>query len=125
MIEPTNIYENINELIELCQHKIETLEQLKRALMLADLMGVKPSQLKEKVSTRVSEGHGSIRPWKDATLHITRVFSDGSEQKYQFNLIEDNVPIDLWPPHLAADYARYKGRQRAQEERRRITRKPD
>lgn len=85
------------ELIELEHQKIDTLGQLLKVLLIADLAGVAPKDIEGSVYTRVSEGHSQLRPWRDAALHI-RV--NGVEHTIPML----DVPAELWPSEMRHRY---------------------
>lgn len=80
MDNPTNIFESIDEMVSLCQRKIDLLGQMKRALRIAELLGV--------------------HPWKTTVL---RVWVDDDPVR-EFKLVD--VHLELWPKDLRAAFER-------------------
>jgi hypothetical protein len=115
----TDIYENLDHMIDLCQRKAVTLLGLKRVLRLADLLGVPPASLKETVRTAVRPT-GSF-PTFDPTPWKRRVFSvrvgDGPWE--DFPLAE--VHMDLWPADMVTAYEVWHRRREQNRQRRQST----
>jgi len=57
---PDKLFEQMDRLIELELKKVELLRKLKRAYMLANVVGVHPNQIKGKLAVRVYELHEAI-----------------------------------------------------------------
>lgn len=115
MTEPSNIYESIDEMVRLCHEKIRLMGELKRALMLADLIGKKPSEIKGTLNTRVVRGPTTFRPWKNASFWVREKFPDGTQMEMEFPLTE--VPLDLWPDDILSPYLRFKAQEQRRVER--------
>jgi hypothetical protein len=103
-----NACDNIDEQIRLYHEMIAKLGELKRGLLLADLIGRKPSEIKGVLKTSMISSNYGLRPWKDATLVVREVHPDGSETTQRFDLLRDKVHPDLWPEDMRHAYARYK-----------------
>jgi len=120
MIETSNIYESIDEMVRLCHEKIQLMGELKRALMLAELIGRKPGDLKWTLTVRWQEGTSSFFPWTGTVMHVCENHPDGPIN-HAFDML-DQVPRDLWPEHLRHGYemqeARAARRRQFQAERR-------
>jgi hypothetical protein len=97
------------ELIALSERKIETLQQMIRCILIADMLGLKANEVTGRVSYRVDRNDGIFQPWRNATIHITR---DGVEV-----LVAPlrTAALELWPEDLRASYGRH---MRAEEARR-------
>jgi len=99
----SDIYSNIDEMIDLYGRKIELLRQLKKGLMLAEMIGIPAKDIKGKLSHGVTS-YGTplyARPWKTEEFVIRL---DG-EEVYRKKLID--VPQDFWPVEVLAEYKRY------------------
>jgi len=95
-----DIFSNINELIPKLYKQIELYQELKRALRLAELLGVSPKEMKGKVRAGVIDGRSGPRydpqPWRGAIFHVTY---NGVDHKFPLT----KVHKDLWPEeHLRA-----------------------
>ena len=103
MILPDKLFEQIDQLIELETKKIELMRQLKRAYMLANVIGMHPKDIKGKLSTYIYTNGAPLyaRPWRTREL-VVRL--DGEEVARK-KLID--VPLDLWPDDVRAEYARH------------------
>jgi hypothetical protein len=110
-----NACDNIDEQIRLYHEMIAKLGELKRGLLLADLIGRKPSEIKGTLSTRVVNDNTTLRPWKSASFWVREKFPDGSTTETKLPLIE--VPLDLWPEDLRDRYLRFKAHERRQKEK--------
>lgn len=100
MSEPKDIFESIDLMIELLTKQIANHRELKKALRIAEQLGVPPKELKGKVSTSFRNGARSKfdqRPWVKSELVITH---DGT--KYEFPLLM--VHKDLWPEDMLKKY---------------------
>lgn len=100
---PEGMYENIDEMISLCEKKVALLRDLKKALMLAELIGVPPKEIKGKLGFGV-HSYGTplyARPWKTDDFVIRL---DG-EEVFRKKLID--VPQDLWPADVLQEYQRH------------------
>jgi hypothetical protein len=102
----TDVYTNIDEMAVLLRRQIELYQELKRALRLAELLGIPPKELKQKVSTtcRHTGGGSSYNPtpWKHMVFSV-RV-GDGPWE--DFDLMD--VHHDLWPVDMQQAYAKWK-----------------
>lgn len=98
----SDIYSSIDEMIELCERKVVLMRELKRALMLADLIGRKPGELKWSLTLRWQKGSSSFFPWTGAQLHIQENHPGGPID-HVFDML-DKVPRELWPDHLRKGY---------------------
>jgi hypothetical protein len=105
MPESTNIIDNIDEMIRLCHQKIETLSKMKKALLLADLLGVSPKALKEPVRFVVRKGDSHITPWVGAVLSV-RI---GAAPYEDFKLTD--VDRRLWPEDMQQAWGRWQTHQ--------------
>ena len=101
MDEPTNIIDNIDQMIQLCHDKIETLVKLKKALLLADLLGVPPKDLKEPVRFTIRKGDNTFRPWVGSTMSV-RV---GAGPYEDFKMTD--VDRRLWPEDMQEAWRRW------------------
>ena len=105
---PDGALATIDELIALCEKKITLLHQLKKGLIMAELIGVKPGDIKGKLSHGIVS-HGTplyARPWK----HDEFVIRLDGEEVFRKKLIE--VPQDLWPDDVRAEYERHQRRNK-------------
>ena len=92
----------IDKAIANCHEKIATLTELKRLLMIADLLGVPPKSIKGTVTTQITDPGNYHKPWLHATYSI-RV-EDGEPQVFALK----DVPTLLWPEKWQAMHARLK-----------------
>ena len=97
-----DIYDNIDEMVALCRKKIELMIELKKALRLAELLGVPPKDLKDKVTTSMTGGKSAILPWQGAIFSV-RV-GDGPWEDYALT----DVHHDLWPADMLEQFDRRK-----------------
>lgn len=104
-----DLYENMDDLITACHRQIELLIEMRKALLLADLLGVKPSALKETVRTKVN--HSGVTydptPWKRAVLSV-RV---GHGEWQDFPLADVNRR--LWPDDMQQAYDKWQKKRDA------------
>lgn len=100
---PDKLFEQMDELIELQLKQVELMRQLKKAYMLANIIGQHPNQIKGKMSwgfpTRGTPLYA--RPWKTDEMVIRL---DGVEMARK-KLID--VPHDFWPADVLAEYKRH------------------
>jgi hypothetical protein len=101
MPESTNIIDNIDEMIRLHHETIETLSKMKKALLLADLLGVSPKALKEPVRFVVRKGDNTRMPWVGAVLSV-RI---GAAPYEDFKLTD--VDRRLWPEDMQQAWGRW------------------
>ena len=97
-----DIYSNIDKMIDLSRKKVELMVELKKALRLADLLGVQPKDLKDKVTVSVASGKSPLTPWYGAVFSV-RV---GDEPYKHYSM--DMVHHDLWPVDMLEQYDRRK-----------------
>ena len=100
-----DVYTNIDEMTVLLQRQIELYQELKRALRLAELLGIPPKELKQKVSVTIKDTGPSSsynpRPWLFKVLSV-RV---GDAPRQDFALRD--VHHDLWPVDMKQAYAKW------------------
>ena len=108
MTTPPEFYENIDRMVDLLHQQIEQYGKLKQACRIADLLGVSPKSLTGKVSSGVyAPGYSTFRRrWMMEEFIIRR---DG-EEVFRAKLID--VPQDLWPDDVRAEYALHQKRNR-------------
>jgi len=95
MDNPTNIFESIDEMVSLCQRKIELLKQMKRALRIAELLGVHPRDIGGNVRTSTYATEKNYHfPWKTTVM---RVWVDDDPMR-EFKMTD--VHLELWPEDL-------------------------
>jgi len=108
MDEPKDIYESLDKMMALCHEKIRLMGELKKALRMADLLGIPAKDIKGKLRHEVWAGNGNMRrPWVGA--HYTLQLDDGPVHK--FPLID--VHKDLWPDDMLAAYKRWENRNKS------------
>lgn len=92
-------------LIELTEKKAVTMRQLLRCLLLAQLLGLAPNEMRNPLRTgfRVVE-HRTLQRWRGMVLSVTY---DGETK--DFPLLD--VPEELWPEDVLNDYRRYRQSQ--------------
>ena len=96
-----DIYTNIDEMVSLCQQKIVLMRQLKRSLMLADLLGISPKEMKGPIQYFAFDlDYRSVYRWKGMVLRVTY---DGVERDFPLR----EVPHDFWPPTVLTEYQRH------------------
>ena len=94
--------DKIDHMIELLHQQIDTYRQLQKGLLLADLLGVPPKEIKEPLHTRYINLSSSVfTPWKKTVLAV-RV-GDGPTQEFKLKDIDQR----LWPEDLRQAYARW------------------
>ena len=95
----------IDDLIVLLHKKIELMGQLKRALLLADLLGMRPNQITGKLRRGVYDvDRRTVQRWRGFVLRVTY---DGKEREFPLK----DVHLDLWPADLRAEYERHMRRR--------------
>ena len=101
------LYENMDELIAACHRQIELLIEMRRALLLADLLGIPPKDLKGVVSTRRVPPTRNFdpKPWKYAALAVK--VGDGEWQNFPLH----EVNRRLWPDEENRAYAKWLEKQ--------------
>lgn len=109
---PEELFTKMDALIELELKKVELLRQLKRGYMLANLIGQHPNQIKGKMSYGTTNTGTPLyaSPWKTEEL-VVRL--DGKEVARK-KLID--VPHDLWPADVLAEYKRHVKRNKKPKE---------
>jgi hypothetical protein len=110
-VEPADVYENIDRSIELYGQMIANMQELKRALRIAELIGRKPGELKWTLSIRWQEGTSSFFPWTGARMIVRENHPDGPIE-HEFDMI-DEVHRELWPVHLRNGYEMQEARKAA------------
>jgi hypothetical protein len=99
---PPKFYENIDHLTELLTKQIELYKELKRACRIADLLGVPPKELTGKVAAGTYSTNSSLHyRWRTTEFVVRR---EGAEV-FRAKLID--IPQDLWPDDIRAEYERY------------------
>lgn len=103
MTLPDKLFTQMDELIELQLKQVELMKQLKRAYMLANLIGQHPNQIKGSMSWGFSTTGTSLyaRPWRTDEM-VIRV--DGEEVARKKMI---DVPHDFWPADVLAEYKRH------------------
>lgn len=106
-----DLYENMDDLIKVCHRQIELLIEMRKALLLADLLDIPPKDLKAKLSVRVH--HSSVTydltPWKRAVLSV-RV-GHGEWQDFPLS----DVNRRLWPDDMQQAYDKWQKKQDARK----------
>lgn len=100
---PDKLFTNIDELIALSERKVTLLRDLKKALMLAEMIGVPPKDIKGKMRTSITH-YGTplyAKPWRKEEFVVHR---DGVEVCRK-KLID--VPHEFWPADVLAEYQRH------------------
>ena len=108
MTTPPEFYENIDRLITLTAEKITLLYKLKKSCRVADLLGVKPGELGGRITSIIRDNGAPLyaRPWNTREFVICR---DGEEV---FAAKLKDVPQDLWPDDVRAEYERQQKRNK-------------
>lgn len=111
---PDKLFELLDELIELKLKlkQVETMRQLKKAYMLANMIGQHPNQIKGKLSWGFLN-YGTplyARPWKTDEM-VVRL--DGEEVARKKMI---DVPHDFWPADVLAEYKRHVKRNQKPKE---------
>jgi len=110
-MKPPLTYEEYDKLVtsmeqleDLHVKQNELMAQLRRAYIMAHLVGVHPSELKGPVSlTHVNGMFTMYKPWRTASVRIKYTL-DGVQQEKDIPL--RNVPLELWEPDMAKQYRR-------------------
>lgn len=100
-----DIYDSLDKMIDLCERKIKTMKELKRALRLADVLGIPAKNVKGPMRVGVYEGHSYFRPWTSATLKITY---DGEDREFPLMTVHK----ELWPADILQAYEREQKRMK-------------
>ena len=93
--------DKIDHMIELLHQQIDTYRQLQKGLLLAELLGVPPKEIKEPLRHSIRKGDRPIRPWAGAILYVR--IGDGAT--YEFKLTD--VDRRLWPEDVRQAYERW------------------
>ena len=104
---PDKLFKQMDQLIELELKKVELLRKLKRAYMLANVVGVHPNQIKGKLAVRVYESGRMFTPWQGTDFAVQLDGEEVAREKLT------DVPLDLWPDDIRASYERHKKREGA------------
>lgn len=106
---PDKVFENMDELIALLHKQVALYGEMKRALMLANLIGIPPKDIKGKMVTTMHSYGAPLyaRPWRTQEIVVTL---DGVEVARK-KLID--VPLDLWPDAVRLEYERVQRRRAA------------
>lgn len=109
---PENLFDSIDKLIEVETEKLELLRQLKKSCLLANLIGMRPSEIKGRLSTGIYTYGAPLyaRPWRTQELVIRL----NGEEVARKKLID--VPIDLWPENVRAEYERQQKRNKKRKD---------
>jgi hypothetical protein len=105
MMLPDGMIDNIDEMIRLSHEKIETLVKLKKGLLLADLLGVPPKDIKEPLRVGVIEGGSVFKPWVGAVLRVR--IGDRPAQEFPLK----DVDRCLWPEDMQQAWGRWQKQQ--------------
>jgi hypothetical protein len=99
---PAKLFEKMDELIALHEKQTDLMRQLKKAYMLANLIGQHPNQIEGKLSWGFHTCGTPLyaRPWKTAEMVIRL---DGVEVARKKMI---DVPHDFWPADVLAEYQR-------------------
>lgn len=95
----------LDESIALHHKMIETMTNLKRALLVAELLGVAPKDVDGPIkfwTYSIRSGAYSFRPWLDTVLRAR--IGDGEDKEFPLK----DVPMELWPEEIRAAYERHK-----------------
>lgn len=103
---PENMIDNIDRLIALSEEKIATLKELRRCLLIADLLGLRPADVKDVVRITYHPSDNVLRPWQ-GTIMTVRV-GDGPLEDFALT----NVDKRLWPDDIRAAYEKWEARNR-------------
>jgi hypothetical protein len=94
----------IDEMLVLLHKKIELMRQLKRALLLADLLGLPPKRMTGKLRQGAYDlEHRSVQRWRGFVLRVTY---EGETREFPLK----DVHLDLWPADVRAEYERHMAR---------------
>ena len=104
---PPKFYENIDHMCDLLRQQIEQYGKLKRSCRIADLLGVPPKELTGKVTAGLYPTSNSVfYRWRTMEFIIRRE----GEEVLRAKLID--IPQDLWPDDVRAEYERHQKRKR-------------
>ena len=93
--------DNIDEMMELLHKQIDTYRQLQKGILLADLLGVPPKDIKEPLRHNVIKGGSMSRPWVGAVLRVR--IGDRPDQEFPLK----DVDRRLWPEDVRRAYERW------------------
>ena len=102
---PEGMIDNIDEMIRLSHQKIETLVKLKKCLLLADLLGVPPKDIKGPLRISVTKGGSVFKPWVGAVLRVR--IGDGPDREFPLKDIDRR----LWPEDMQRAWGRWQQQQ--------------
>ena len=100
---PSKLFTKMEELIELQLKQVELMRQLKRAYLLANLIGQHPNEIKGKMAWGF-HSYGTplyAKPWRTDEMVIRL---DGVEVARKKMI---DVPHDFWPADVLAEYKRW------------------
>jgi hypothetical protein len=96
-----NAADNIDHMVELLHKQIENYRKLQRGLLLAELIGVAPKDIKEPLRHSVIEGGHMPRPWVGSVLRVR--IGDGPDQEFPLK----DVDRRLWPEAMQQAWGRW------------------
>ena len=104
--EHSNLLASIERLLELGEKKSAALQQLRRLVLIADMLHLPIAKVEGVVSTYVSEPRTvGLHRWRGADLVILH-----ENVEHRFPLVQ--APLELWPPHLRTEYELHKKKSR-------------
>lgn len=106
---PDKVFTNIDEMLALLRKQIELYGEMKRALLIANLIGIPPKDIKGKMTCGVytNDAPPYARHWRTQEL-VVRL--DGVEVVRKKMI---DVPLDLWPDDVRIEYERHQKRNKA------------
>ena len=106
----SDIYKSIDEMVDLLRQKIILMHELKRALMLAELLDIPVKDVKGSIRHVAFDlDYRPVQRWKGMVLRVTY---DGTTQDFPLAV----VPHDFWPAEVLAEYKRHVKRNQKHKE---------
>lgn len=102
-----HLYDNMDQLIAACHRQVELLIEMRKALLLCDLLGIAPKGFKGKVKVthHPSPLTYDVTPWKRAVLSV-RV-DDGEWHDFPMSQVNRR----LWPDDMQQAYDKWQRKQ--------------
>ena len=105
------LLDKLQESIDLHYKQIETMTQMRRLVMLSNIMDMPIKEITGKVSTSV---HAYGRPlYSKPWLENEFVIKLDGEEVVRKKLV--TVPLDFWPDDVRAEYERHQKRNKRKE----------
>lgn len=108
MTLPDELFEKMDQLIALQEKQAATMRELKRAYMLANLIGMHPRDIKGGLSTAIYApgAPAFVKPWLRQEFIVRLDGEEVARKKLT------DVPLDLWPDDIRRAYETHQRKTR-------------